>query len=80
MTEIRHVTAYLAFWDEMLQAHPGLMIDLCRGGRRDDFGNAAALRHRWRSDYAYDQPAAMRDLSYGLAMWVPVFWHHRAAL
>ncbi len=74
MTEIRHVTAYLAFWDEMLRTHPGLMIDTCAGGgRRDDLETLRRSVPLWRSDYAYDQPAAMQDLSYGLAMWVPYF-------
>jgi len=27
----------------------------------------------WRSDYGYDDPPAMQDLSYGLALWVPYF-------
>jgi len=27
----------------------------------------------WRSDYGYDDPPAMQDLTYGLAFWVPFF-------
>jgi len=37
LTEIRHVTGYLAFWDELLRRHPDLYIDSCAsGGRRND--------------------------------------------
>ena len=34
MTEIKHVTGYLAFWDELRRRHPGLLIDTCASGVR----------------------------------------------
>ena len=35
MTQIRHVTGFLAFWDELRRRHPHLLIDTCAsGGRR----------------------------------------------
>jgi len=37
ITENHHVTGYLAYWDELLRRHPGLLIDSCAsGGRRND--------------------------------------------
>ena len=72
ITEIRHVTGYLAYWDELRRRHPDLLIDTCAGGgRRDDLETLRRAVPLWRSDYSFDEPAAMQDLSYGLAMWVP---------
>ena len=37
ITEIRHVKAYLAYWDELRHRHPDMLIDSCAsGGRRND--------------------------------------------
>ena len=32
MAEIRHIEGLYAFWDGLLQRHPGLMIDNCASG------------------------------------------------
>jgi len=74
ITEIRHVTGYLAYWDELRRRHPDMLIDTCAsGGRRDDLETLRRAVPLWRSDYAIDDPPAMQDLTYGLAQWVPYF-------
>jgi alpha-galactosidase len=74
ITEIRHVTGYLAYWDELRRRHPDMLIDTCAsGGRRDDLETLRRAVPLWRSDYGYDDPPAMQDLTYGLALWVPFF-------
>lgn len=73
ITEIQHVTGYLAYWDELLRRFPNLLIDTCAsGGRRLDLETLRRSVPLWRSDYAYDPPA-MQQLTYGLALWVPYF-------
>lgn len=73
ITEIRHVTGYLAYWDELRRRHPGLLIDSCAsGGRRNDLETLRRAVPLWRSDYPYD-PAPMQDQTYGLAQWLPYF-------
>ncbi len=74
ITEIRHVTGYLEYWDELRRRHPDMLIDTCAsGGRRDDLETLRRAVPLWRSDYGYDDPPAMQDLTYGLALWVPFF-------
>jgi alpha-galactosidase len=73
ITEIQHVTGYLAYWDELRRRFPSLLIDTCAsGGRRLDLETLRRSVPLWRSDYAYDPPA-MQQLTYGLALWVPYF-------
>ena len=74
ITEIRHVTGYLAYWDELRRRHPDMLIDTCAsGGRRNDLETLRRAVPLWRSDYGYDDPPAMQNLTYGLALWVPYF-------
>ena len=74
ITEIRHVTGYLAYWDELRRRHPDMLIDTCAsGGRRDDLETLRRAVPLWRSDYGYDDPTGMQDLTYGLALWIPYF-------
>jgi alpha-galactosidase len=74
ITEIRHVEGYLAYWDALRKRHPGMLIDTCAGGgRRLDLESLRRAVPLWRSDYAFDQPAPMQDLAYGLAQWLPFF-------
>jgi alpha-galactosidase len=74
ITEIQHVTGYLAYWDELRRRHPDMLIDTCAsGGRRDDLETLRRAVPLWRSDYGIDDPPAMQDLTYGLALWVPYF-------
>ena len=42
ITEIKHVTGYLAYWDELRRRHPNMLIDSCAsGGRRNDLEDVA---------------------------------------
>ncbi len=73
ITEIRHVTGYLAYWDELRRRFPSLLIDTCAsGGRRLDLETLRRSVPLWRSDFAYE-PSAMQQQTYGLALWVPYF-------
>ncbi len=75
MTEIRHITGLYAFWDELLERHPGLIIDNCAGGgQRIDLETIARSIPLWRSDlqcWSFD-PLAMQTQTQGLAPWVPL--------
>jgi len=73
ITEIRHVTGHLAFWDALLARHPKLWIDTCAsGGRRNDADSLSRAVPLWRSDYFQD-PSAMQQQTYGAAFWIPYF-------
>jgi alpha-galactosidase len=73
ITEIKHVTGYLAYWDELRRRFPDLPIDTCAsGGRRNDLETLRRSVPLWRSDYAYE-PAAMQQITYGMALWIPYF-------
>lgn len=73
ITEIQHVTGYLAYWDELRRRFPNLLIDTCAsGGRRLDLETLRRSVPLWRSDYAY-VPASMQQFTYGLSLWVPYF-------
>ena len=71
ISEIRHITGYLAFFDELLKRFPGLMIDTCAsGGRRIDLESLRRSVPLWRSDHPYE-PVSMQAQTYGLSFWVP---------
>ena len=73
ITEIRHVTGYLAYWDELRRRFPNLRIDTCSGGGgRDDLESLRRAVPLWRSDYTY-QPTAMQNITHGIAMWIPYY-------
>jgi alpha-galactosidase len=73
ITEIEHVTGYLAYWDELRRRFPNLLIDTCAsGGRRDDLETLRRSVPLWRSDFAYE-PSAMQQQTYGLSLWIPYF-------
>jgi alpha-galactosidase len=71
ITEIRHVTGFLAYWDELLRRHPGLLIDSCAsGGRRNDLETMRRSVPLWRSDYAYET-TGHQCMTYGISLWLP---------
>ena len=76
MAEIRHIEGLYAMWDELLQRHPGLMIDNCAsGGRRIDLELISRSLPLWRSDWQClpDFNAAGGQVeTLGLAYWVPL--------
>jgi len=71
ITEIKHVTGYLAYWDELLRRHPNLLIDSCAsGGRRNDLETMRRAVPLWRSDYAFEA-TGHQGMTYGLSFWLP---------
>jgi len=75
MAEIQYVTGLYAFWDDLLERHPGLIIDNCAGGgQRIDLETISRSVPLWRSDYQcwpFD-PLSMQTQTQGLAPWVPL--------
>ena len=73
ITEIRHVTGYLAFWDELRRRHPNLLIDSCAsGGRRNDLETMRRAVPFLRSDFLFE-PVSQQAHFYGVSLWLP---HH----
>jgi len=71
ITEIRHVTGYLAYWDDLRRRHPNMLIDSCAsGGRRNDLETMRRAVPLWRSDYAYEA-IGHQCMMYGLSLWLP---------
>jgi alpha-galactosidase len=71
ITEIRHITGYLAYWDELLRRRPGLRIDTCAsGGRRNDLETLRRAVPLWRSDYIME-PIGTQGCTYGISSWIP---------
>lgn len=71
ITEIGHVTGYLAYWDELLRRHPGLLIDTCAsGGRRNDLETLRRAVPLWRTDYILE-PVGTQCCTYGISFWIP---------
>jgi len=71
ITEIKHVTGYLAYWDELRRRHPEMLIDSCAsGGRRNDLETMRRAVPLWRSDYAFEA-IGHQCMMYGLSLWLP---------
>jgi alpha-galactosidase len=71
ITEIRYVTGYLAYWDELRRRHPAMSIDTCAsGGRRNDLETLRRSVPLWRSDYILE-PVGMQNQTYGISLWIP---------
>jgi alpha-galactosidase len=77
IAEIRHVEGYLAFWDELLRRHPGLLIDTCAsGGRRNDLETLRRGVPLLRSDYPLTSFNAacsegQQCQTLGISLWMP---------
>jgi alpha-galactosidase len=72
ITEIHHITGYLAYWDELLRRHPGLLIDSCAsGGRRNDLETMRRSVPLWRTDFRLD-PLGTQCHTYGISFWLPL--------
>ena len=70
-TENHYVSGYLAFWDELLRRHPGMLIDSCAsGGHRNDLETMRRSLPFLRSDCIFD-PVGNQCHSYALALWLP---------
>jgi alpha-galactosidase len=73
ISEIKHVTGYLAYWDELRRRHPDMLIDSCAsGGRRNDLETMRRAVPLWRSDYAFE-PTGHQGMTYGLSLWLPYY-------
>ena len=76
ITEIRYIEGLYAFWDELRQRHPGLLIDNCSsGGRRLDLETISRSVALWRSDFQCQpkfNPAGMQGQTYGISSWIPL--------
>jgi len=73
MTEIRYVTNYLAYWDELRRRHPNMLIDSCAsGGRRNDLETLRRAVPLLRSDYLLE-PSSQQNHTYGSAFWIPFY-------
>lgn len=73
ITEIQHVTGLLAYWDELRQRHPNMLIDECAsGGRRNDLEMMRRAVPMWRSDKTME-PCGQQSMTYGISMWIPYF-------
>ena len=71
ITENRHVTGYLAYWDELRRRHPDLLLDSCAsGGRRNDLETMRRAIPLLRSDYIME-PVGNQGHTYGLSFWLP---------
>jgi len=71
ISEIKHVTGYLAYWDELRRRHPNMLIDSCAsGGRRNDLETMRRAVPLWRSDYAFEA-VGHQCMMYGLSLWLP---------
>ena len=72
ITEIKHITGYLAYWDALLKRNPGLLIDSCAsGGRRNDLETMRRAIPLWRTDYILD-PVGSQSHTYGISLWIPL--------
>jgi alpha-galactosidase len=79
ITENLHVQGYLAYWDELLRRHPGMLIDSCAsGGRRNDLETLRRAVPLLRSDYQSftgeaHYAAGNQGHTYGLSSWIPFY-------
>jgi alpha-galactosidase len=73
MTQVKHVTGHLAFWDELRKRHPQLWIDSCAsGGRRNDLETMRRAVPLLRSDYQFE-PTGNQCQTYGISLWLPYY-------
>ena len=76
ITEIKHVTGYLAYWDELRRRFPNLLIDSCAsGGRRNDLETLRRAVPLWRSDYQGGPDTALGNQghTHGISSWIPYY-------
>jgi alpha-galactosidase len=73
IAENKHVQGYLAFWDALLESHPGMFIDSCAsGGRRNDLETLRRAVPCLRSDHLFDT-VGQQNHTYGLSLWIPYY-------
>ena len=73
ISEIRHIEGLYAFWDDLLERFPELIIDNCAsGGRRIDLETISRSSPFWRTDYKYGEPIGSQCHTYGLNFYLPL--------
>jgi alpha-galactosidase len=73
ITEIKYIMGYLAYWDELLRRHPGMLIDSCAsGGHRNDLETMRRSVPLLRSDYLFE-PIGQQAHTYSLSFWLPFY-------
>jgi len=73
ITEIKYVTGYLDYWDELRRRNPNMLIDSCAsGGHRNDLETMRRAVPLLRSDYIFE-PVGQQGHTYGFAFWLPFF-------
>ena len=71
ITEIRYVTGYLAYWDELRRRHPDMLIDSCAsGGRRNDIETMRRAVPLVRDDHLFE-PVGQQAHFHGISFWLP---------
>lgn len=71
ITENHYVVGYLAYWDELLRGHPGMLIDSCAsGGHRNDLETMRRSLPFLRSDFLHNA-VGNQGHTYGLSYWLP---------
>ena len=78
ISEIRYVTGYLAYWDELRRRHPNMLLDSCAsGGRRNDIDTLRRAVPLTRSDYLLEpvEPISQQMQTSGHGPMDPIFWH-----
>lgn len=72
ITEIGHVTGYLAYWDALLERNPELRIDSCAsGGNRNDLETLRRAVPLLRSDYILEA-VGNQNHTLGASLWIPL--------
>ena len=72
IAEMKHIEGLYAYWDALLAANPGLLIDNCAsGGRRIDLETIGRSVPLWRTDYSYFEPNGYQCHTYGLQLYLP---------
>jgi alpha-galactosidase len=70
--EMKYIAGLYQFWDDLLAAHPELLIDNCAsGGRRIDIETLRRSIVLTRSDVIYRNPISSQCIGYGLSHWIP---------
>lgn len=73
ITEIRYVTGFLEYLDELRRRHPNMLIDTCAsGGRRNDIDTLLRSVPLLRSDYILE-PEAQQMHTMGISHWIPFY-------
>ena len=73
MTENKHVTGYMRFWDELLRRRPEMLIDSCAsGGRRNEPNAMQRAVPLWRTDHAY-RVVPGQCMTHGVSLWLPYY-------